>query len=335
MPQTLRCPTTLPIAREHAEHTLTRHRSIYRIQNWPEYERGLKARGDVTIWFSDEAIAAWTPPPSGLRGGQRQYSNLAILTSLTLRLVFRLPLRQTEGFVGSLLRLMGLDLKAPDHSTLSRRSKNVKVPPLLRDPDGSIDLVVDSTGLKISSASDWSSRKHRKGKGRRGWRKLHIGVDDNGFVVAAQLTESKRDDASVVPDLLEQIDVGVRRFIGDGAYDRRLVYDQVAGGGTKDVVVVVPPRRCAAPDNNAEGAWSQRNSHLERIEEIGRRAWLKESGYRQQARAENAFFRWKGMLGDRVRSKHVEAQRREAMIGCGILNRMFELGKARSQAIAA
>ncbi len=312
-----------------------KYKTKYRIRNWPEYERGLRARGDVTIWFSDEAVAAWTPPPSGLRGGQRQYSNLAILTSLTLRLVFHLPLRQTEGFVRSLLRVMGLDLKAPDHSTLSRRGEDVEVPRLCREHEGPIHLVVDSSGLKISSAGDWSSRKHRKGKARGGWRKLHIGVDDEGFVVAAQLTASRRDDASVVPDLLEQIDAEVRCFIGDGAYDRRLVYDQVAGGGTKDVVVVVPPRRCAAPDKNAEGAWSQRNSHLERIEEIGRRAWLKESGYRQQARAENTFFRWKRILGDRLRSKHFETQRREAMIGCGVLNRMFELGKARSQAIAA
>ncbi len=278
---------------------------------------------------------AWSPPPTGLRGGQRQYSNLAILTSLTLRMVFHLPLRQTEGFVGSLLRLMGLELKAPDHSTLSRRGEDVELPALCRDHDGPIHLVVDSTGLKISGAGGWSSRKHRKGKVRRGWRKLHIGVDDDGFVVAAQLTGSKRDDASVVPDLLDQIDAKVRRFTGDGAYDRRMVYDKVAGGGTKGVVVVVPPRRGAVPDKNAEGGWLQRNSHLERIEEIGRRAWLKESGYRQQARAENAFFRWKSMLGDRLRSKHFEAQRREAMIGCGVLNRMFELGKPRCQAVAA
>jgi hypothetical protein len=312
-----------------------KYKTRYRVQNWPEYERALRARGDVTIWFTDEAVAAWIPPPSGLRGGQRQYSNLAILTSLTLRLVFHLPLRQTEGFVGSLLRLMGLELRAPDHSTLSRRSKDVEVPQLRRDHDGAIHLVVDSTGLKISGAGGWSSRKHRKGKVRRAWRKLHIGVDDDGFVVAAQLTERRKDDASVVPDLLEQTDAKVRRFTGDGAYDRRLVYDTVAGGGTEGVVVVVPPRRSAVPDKNAEGAWSQRNSYLERIEEIGRRAWLKESGYRQQARAENAFFRWKWMFGDRLRSKHLGAQSREAMIGCGVLNRMFELGKPRSQAVPA
>ena len=189
--------------------------------------------------------------------------------------------------------------------------------------------------MKISGGGDWNSRKYRKGKVRRGWRKLHIGVDDDGFVVAAQLTESKRDDASVVPDLLDQIGAKVRRFTGDGAYDRRLVYEKVACRGSGEVAIVVPPRRPAVADKNAEGAWSQRNSHLQRIEEIGRRAWLKESGYRQQARAENAFFRWKGILGSRLRSKHFETQRREAMIGCGVLNRMYELGKARSQAVAA
>ena len=75
-----------------------KYKTKYRIRNWSEYERGLRSRGDVTIWLSKEAIAAWTPPKNGLRGGQRRYSNLAILTALTLRVVFRLPLRQTEGF---------------------------------------------------------------------------------------------------------------------------------------------------------------------------------------------------------------------------------------------
>ena len=105
----------------------------YRGGNWPEYERGLRARGDVTIWFSDEAIAAWFPHPNGRRGGQPRYSNLAILTALTLRTVFHLPLRQTEGFVGSLLGLLGIELNAPDHTTLCRRGRDVEVPPLCRD----------------------------------------------------------------------------------------------------------------------------------------------------------------------------------------------------------
>ena len=92
------------------------YKKKYRIRNWREYARGLRSRGDVTIWLSEDAIAAWVPPKNGLRGGQRRYSNLAVRTALTLRVVFSLPLRQTEGFLDSLLRLMGLNLKAPDHS---------------------------------------------------------------------------------------------------------------------------------------------------------------------------------------------------------------------------
>lgn len=209
-----------------------KYKTRYRIQNWPAYERGLKARGDVTIWFSDGAVATWTPPPSGLRGGQRRYSDLAILTSLTLRLVFHLPLRQTEGFVGSLLHLMGLNLKAPDHSTLCRRGEDVQVPWLCRGHEGPIDLVVDSTGLKISSAGDWNSRKHRKGKARRGWRKLHIGVDGDGFVVAAQLTGSRRDDASAVPDLLEQWRSGASPGMEGTTRDRSTTESEAGGPRT-------------------------------------------------------------------------------------------------------
>ena len=153
------------------------YKKKHRIRNWREYERGLRSRGDVTIWLSEDAIAAWVPPKNGLRGGQRRYSNLAVRTALTLRVVFSLPLRQTEGFLDSLLRLMGLNLKAPDHTTLSRRNQIVAVPPLTRSYDGPIDLIVDSTGLKILGCGEWNAHKHKASKKRRDWRKLHIGVD--------------------------------------------------------------------------------------------------------------------------------------------------------------
>ena len=136
---------------------------------------------------------------NGLRGGQRRYSNLAVRTALTLRVVFGLPLRQTEGFLDSLLRLMGLNLKAPDHTTLSRRNQIVAVPPLSRAHDGPIDLIVDSTGLKILGRGEWNAHKHKASKKRRDWRKPHIGVDAEGFIVAAELTASSRDDASHTP----------------------------------------------------------------------------------------------------------------------------------------
>ncbi len=122
-----------------------KYKTKYRVTNWREYERGLKSRGDITVWFSDEARETWTPPKNGRRGGQPRYSNLAIVTALTVRVVFRLPLRQSEGFLDSLLRLMQLDLKAPDHTTLSRRNKYVDVPAPRRVHDGALHLIVDST----------------------------------------------------------------------------------------------------------------------------------------------------------------------------------------------
>ena len=247
-----------------------KYKTKYRIWNWSEYERGLRSRGDVTIWLSEEAIAAWTPPKNGLRGGQRRYSNLVILTALTLRVVFRLPLRQSEGFLDSLLSLMGLDLKAPDHTTLSRRSRIVAVPPLTRAHGGPIHLIVDSTGLKILGSGEWNAHKYKASKRRRNWRKLHIGVDDEEFIVAAKLTTSSGDDTSALPDLLDQIEVPIRRFTADGAYDHRSIYDRVGAAGTEDVVIVIPPRRCAVSAGPTDDPWAQREAALQRIREIGR-----------------------------------------------------------------
>lgn len=309
-----------------------KYKTQYRVKNWANYEAGLRGRGDVTLWFSEEAIAGWTPAEPGGRGGQRLYSDLAILTSLSLRMIFHLPLRQAEGFVASLIKLMGVGLTAPDHTTLCRRNKTVEVPALPRDHAGPIHLIVDSTGLKIFGDGEWHARKHKRGKARRGWRKLHIGVDDEGFVVAAKLTDNSGDDAYMIPDLLVQLNAPIKRFTGDGAFDRRDVYRQVAEAGTEDVMVVVPPRRSAIPDAKAEGAWAQRNAHLERIGEVGRRAWHKEIGYRKQARVEGTF-RYKRTLGGRLRARGFEAQRREAMIGCRVLNRMFELGTPEAYAV--
>ena len=306
------------------------YKKKYRIRNWREYERGLRSRGDVTIWLSEDAIAAWVPPKNGLRGGQRLYSNLAVRTALTLRVVFSLPLRQTEGFLDSLLRLMGLNLKAPDHTTLSRRNQIVAVPPLTRSYDGPIDLIVDSTGLKILGCGEWNAHKHKASKKRRDWRKLHIGVDAEGFIVAAELTASSRDDASTLPALLDTIEVPIRRFTADGAYDHRSVYDQLSAAGTENVVIVIPPRRSAVSAGPTDGPWAQRDTALERIRQVGRREWQKESGYRQQARVENSFFRYKSVLGGGLKARHGKAQRREVAIGCHILNRMSELGRPKS-----
>ena len=120
----------------------------HQVTNWAAYDAALRARGSLTVWFSAEAIAAWKVAPRTTRGGQPWYSALAVLTALTLRAVFRLPFRQTEGLIGSVIGLLGLDLAVPDHTTLCRRAETLEVPRPRRRSDGEpLHLLVDSTGL--------------------------------------------------------------------------------------------------------------------------------------------------------------------------------------------
>ena len=306
-----------------------KYKTQYRVRNWAEYDRSLTKRGDVTVWFDDDAVAAWTPPKNGRRGAQPLYSNLAIVTALTLRAVFHLPLRQTEGFLNSILRLMGLDIAAPDHTTLSRRNRDVDVPRLVRTHDGPIHLIVDSTGLKILGDGEWHRHKH-KATSRRRWRKLHIGVDADGFIVASVLTESSVGDAAQVPELLDQVDEEIECFIGDGAYDTGGVYAAIAEHRDQPVKIVIPPRKGAAISTSSTHAATLRNRSVEAVDELGRRRWKKESGYHRQGRVENTFYRYKRILGGRLRAIDPESQKREALIGCNVLNRMAELGMPRS-----
>ncbi|MFT7580458.1 MAG: hypothetical protein ACI9MR_002129 [Myxococcota bacterium] len=153
-----------------------------RVTNGSTYEAALGNRGDHAVWFDEDAIDAWNAPKGSRPGGQRRYSDLAIVCALTLRTVFHLPLRQTEGFVCGLIRRMGPDLETPDHTTLSRRSATVEVPDFVGQQDRRIHLAIDSTGLKIMgdgifSNRPWHPHKHKTSNKRRSWRKLHLAVD--------------------------------------------------------------------------------------------------------------------------------------------------------------
>ena len=141
-------------------HRIPRQR--HRVTNWAAYEAGLRQRGSLTVWFTDEAIAAWRAEPRTTPGGQPWYSPLAVLTALTLRAVFRLGLRQTGGLVGSILRLLGLELRVPDHATLSRRAGTLEVP-RPRPTGEAVHLLVDSTGLRLSGPGEWLIEKHDQG----------------------------------------------------------------------------------------------------------------------------------------------------------------------------
>src|SRR3954451_24388153 len=323
---------------QHRRHHIPRQQR--KVTNWPAYDASLRQRGSLTVWFTDEAIAAWKAKPRTTRGGQPWYSELVILTALTLRAVFRLAYRQTDGLIGFLMRLLGLDLPVPDHTTLSRRAAPLEVPrprPGRNAEAGGeaapVHLLVDSTGLKLCGPGEWLVEKHGT-RMRRSWRKLHIGMDaDTGQIVAATLTDRDEDDASQVGPLLDQVADPVASVTADGAYDQESVYADMAERHP-GADVVVPPRSTAVPSATAETAPTQRDRHLQLIAEKGRMGWQKAAGYNARARAEATIGRFKRVIGDGLRSRTDERRATEMDVAVQVLNRMLELGRPESARIA-
>ena len=317
---------------QHRRHRIPKQKC--KVLNWRAYDASLRQRGSLTVWFTDEAIQAWRAEPRTTPGGQRWYSPLAILTSLTLRAVFRLALRQTEGLIGSIVHLLGLALTVPDHSTLSRRAATLKVPcPKPRRDCKPLHLLVDSTGLKLCGAGEWLVEKHGT-KARRSWRKLHIGLDaETGQIVAAALTRKEVDDGAEVGPLLDQVAGPVASFTADGAHDQQGVSAAIAERHP-EAAIIAPPRSTAVPSEVAETAPTQRDRHLQSIAKHGRTAWQKTSGYTRRARAEAAISRLKRVIGDGLRSRTDRHRATEVDVAVHALNRMLELGRPNSVRIA-
>ena len=304
------------------------YKTKYRVANWSAYNQALVRRGDVTVWLAPEAIAAWTPRQTGMRGGQRRYSDLAIETALTLRLVYHLPLRQAEGFLHSLFAIMRLNLSAPDYTTLSRRGQHLqrRLRPV---PTGDgIHLVLDSTGLSIFGEGEWAAAKYGR-RGRRGWKKLHVGVDRSGVILAHTLTEATVDDATTALDLISAVDGALVSVTADAAYDTIAVYE---AAGARGAMVVVPPARTANVSRHGPRS-PARDRTIRSVKQLGRRRWKQASGYHRQARVENTFFRYKSIIGDGLRARSPAGQGSEAVLGCEILNRMTDLGRPASYRI--
>jgi len=199
----------------------------YKTKNWPAYNEALKRRGSLTIWF-DPAMT-WEAAPTGKRGRQPDYSDAAIQTCLTLKVLFGMALRQTTGFVESLLQLIDLDWTVPNFSTLSRRQKTLKVNIPYRGSQGPLHLLIDSTGIKVEGEGEWNARKHG-GTKRRVWRKIHIGIDEKTLEIrAAELTTSDVGDAPMLPELLDQIpqDQEIASVTADGAFDTRKCHEAI------------------------------------------------------------------------------------------------------------
>lgn len=225
----------------------------YKTVNWPEYNKALRRRGGLTIWF--DPGMTWAAKPTGKRGRQPIYGDPAIQTRLTKKVLFGMALRQTTGFVESVLQLIGLDWAVPDFSTLSRRQKTLAVTIPFRGSHGPLHLLIDSTGIKVEDEGEWNARKHggQKRPSPRflgpvakpwlDWRKIHIGIDEQTLEIrAVEVTGSDKGDAPMLPEMLAQIpaDQGIAGVTADGAYVTRKCHDAIADRGA---AAIIPPRR--------------------------------------------------------------------------------------------
>ena len=306
-------------------------KSQYRERNWSEDEAGLQRRGDLTVWLSDDALESWRAPASGKPGGQRTYADIAIEAALTIRMVFNLPLRQTEGFLRALAELLKIDLPIPDHTTLSRRLKTLRVFGVGRlRTDRPIHLLIDSTGLRIHVGH------MQKPPRNRAWRKLHLAVDgDTGEIVASDLTARRTHDCTQVPALLEQIPDPVASLSADGAYDTKAVYEAAhERGDGRAVRMLIPPGRDAQLSPQSSDALQERDRNIRSIRELGRRQWHTHSGYNRRSMVENTIYRYKTIIGRSMRSRTFDGQRVEVQLASKVLNTMTCLGMPDSYRVA-
>ena len=311
-----------------------RPKALYRVKNWSEYDKALVQRGSITFLLSDDFEKTWMYAGEKQRGSQFDYSEQAILVMLTVKEVFHLTNRCVEGFVRSLFRMMKINLRVPDHSTLSKRGKELRVK-LPKKTSQSLNIVMDSTGLKIYGEGEWKVRMHGISK-RRTWLKLHIGANpDDGEIQAALLTQNKVSDDQAVKPLLEQIEQTINIFGADGAYDKRKVYDSL-NAHSPDVNILIPPRKNARiwKHGNTKAERLKRDENLRSIRKDGRKEWKKNSGYHQRSLVETTMFRLKTIFGGELSARLIETQTTQVLIRCAALNRMTHLGMPQSCKVA-
>ncbi len=306
----------------------------YKVRNWSEYNAGLKQRGSLTFWLEEKVIAQWLlNNKHGKRGASQKYSDIAIATFETMKLVYGLAGRQAEGFLSSIFSLMGIDLPVPEHSTVSRRKGKLQVElPVVPKP-GKVHVVVDSTGVKVYGEGEWKTRQHGVSK-RRTWRKLHLGVDEStGEILSAVVTTNDFHDGEILEDLLDGIEQEIEQVSADGAYDQSHCYESIQQRSAR---AIIPPRKNAKiwQHGNCHAPAHPRDENLRAIRQKGRKSWKKQSNYHRRSLSETTMFRLKCIFGGKVSSRNFDNQATELLIQCLALNRMIQVAKPDSVWIA-
>lgn len=313
---------------------ITPTKDKYKLSNWKAYNKSLCQRGSLTIWIDDSVLRAWRDIDTTKKVvGQETYPSCVILCCLILKLQYHQPLRQTTGFVKSLLNMMGLSSYAiPDYSTLCRRQMSLPVEVSRRWKSGEkIAIAVDSTGLKVYGEGEWKVRKYGTSK-RRTWRKLHIGIDlETQEIVSVALTGNDEDDASVAQKMLKDKQEKVKSFHGDGAYDSFGLRELL-----EDIIQVIPPPTNAVIHQaiKSKEHLQQRNEAVAFIESHDRKRWKEKENYHRRSLNEVAMFRFKTSFGGELQARTFENQKTEVNIKCKILNVYRDVGMPVSYKVA-
>lgn len=298
----------------------------------------------MTLFVDEAVLAVWSGLPDKRVVGQAHYPDSIILCSVLVQAQFGLPYRQAQGFMQSMVGMLGMDLEVPDYTTVNRRFKKMDIGIDLARLQGShTRLAVDSTGLKVSGQGEWLIRKHvnRKDekddqkassgrKDRRRWMKLHLSVDiDSGELVGCALYPDAISDSYLMKDLLvEQAEV----VYADGAYDREVALDAIADCGA---VAMVPPRRDAVEkEGEALLGWElDRNRRVLVMKDQGLEGWKKGTDYHKRSRIETEMYRYKTAFGGKLRHRSLEGQQNETSVRCRLLNTFTALGRPQTVAV--
>lgn len=308
-------------------------KKVYRVRNWSEYNKGLVSRGSLNVWFNKNHIKS----VEGSHGNE-SYSDALILCALTIRQLFNMPYRATEGFLRSLMELHQLKIPTPDYSTLCRRAKSLKVDLRAQRSSNPRHILIDSTGVRILGEGEWKRLKHGESRCQV-WKKLHIAMDANSLdILAMDVTDSVRLDGNYLPGLIEQIDSPIKQITGDGAYDKQNCYEAAQKRGAKPVF---PPQHNAAVQRNKikknttliprDELIIRLNSAADKEEEL--RIWKQENNYHRRSLVETNMSRMNFIFSDQMSARTAENQFTDLAIRCRIINKMNKLGLPNSVAV--
>lgn len=309
-------------------------RGPYKISNWKQYNQALKQRGSLEVWIEKDMEQQWYYRGVQQRGAQYEYSDNCIEMAIALRSIYHLPYRQLEGFLLSLVKVLGWSVKVPDYTVINRRNKKLKieVADAVRNTGNKKYIVMDSTGLKVYGEGEWKVRQHGWSK-HRTWMKLHVAVDETtAMIESCATTTNGIDDAAMVKPLLQQVKAEIEKLGADGAYDKIKVYDYLE---QEKIKPIIPPRKGARikKHGNRKGKHLERDKNIRAIRKMGRKRWKQKINYHRRSKAETIMYRWKTIYGDKLSSRTQQHQIAEVNIKCKLLNKMTTLGMPHSYAV--